>query len=90
MSPKVIELHDLDVPAFLNVLDSCDGNVYMMTRDGDRLNLRSKLSQLIGLTALIEGGKIVKAFVMCERESDEEKLVRFNRLEENAVRDGDA
>ena len=87
MSPRVIELHDLDVPAFLNVLDSCDGNVYMMTRDGDRLNLRSKLSQLIGLTALIEGGKIVKAFVMCERESDEEKLVRFNRLEENAVRD---
>ena len=85
MSPRVIELHDVDVPAFLHVLDACDGNVYMMTRDGDRLNLRSKLSQLIGLTALIEGGKIVKAFVMCERESDEEKLIRFNRLENNAV-----
>ena len=90
MSPRVIELNDVDVPAFLNVLDSCDGNVYMMTRDGDRLNLRSKLSQLVGLTALIEGGKIVKAFVMCERESDEEKLIRFNRLEETALRDDDA
>ena len=42
MSPKMVELHDIDVPAFLKVLDSCEGNVYLMTRDGDRLNLKSK------------------------------------------------
>ena len=69
MSPKMVELHDIDVPAFLKVLDSCDG---------DRLNLKSKLCQLVGLTALIEGGKIAEAFVMCEKESDESKLFRFN------------
>ena len=43
MSPKMVELHDIDVPAFLKVLDSCEGEVYLMTRDGDRLNLKSKL-----------------------------------------------
>ena len=58
MSPKMVELHDIDVPAFLKVLDSCEGNVYLMTRDGDRLNLKSKLCQLVGLTALIEGGRL--------------------------------
>ena len=47
---KMIELHDIDVPGFLSVLDSCEGNVYLMTRDGDKLNLKSKLCQLIGLT----------------------------------------
>ena len=52
---KMIELHDIDVPGFLSVLDSCEGNVYLMTRDGDKLNLKSKLCQLIGLTSLIEG-----------------------------------
>ena len=31
---KMIELHDIDVPGFLSVLDSCEGNVYLMTRDG--------------------------------------------------------
>ena len=77
MSPKMVELHDIDVPAFLKVLDSCEGNVYLMTRDGDRLNLKSKLCQLVGLTALIEGGKIAEAFVMCENEADESKLFRF-------------
>ena len=78
MSPQMVELHDVDVPAFLKVLDSCEGEVYLMTRDGDRLNLKSKLCQLVGLTALIEGGKIAEAFVMCEREADESKLFRFN------------
>lgn len=78
MSPKIVELHDVDVPAFLQVLDSCEGEVYLMTRDGDRINLKSKLSQLVGLTNLIEGGKIAEAFVMCERASDESKLFRFN------------
>ena len=40
--------------------------------------MTSKLCQLVGLTALIEGGKIAEAFVMCEKESDESKLFRFN------------
>ncbi len=83
MSPKMIELHDIDVPAFLQVLDGCEGEVYLMTRDGDRLNLKSKLSQLVGLTNLIEGGKIAEAFVMCEREADESKLFRFNLYKPN-------
>lgn len=78
MSPKMVELHDIDVPQFLSILDSCQGEVYLMTRDGDRLNLKSKLCQLVGLTALIEGGKIAEAFVMCEKEEDETKLFRFN------------
>lgn len=78
MSPKMVELHDIDVQSFLKVLDSCEGAVYLMTRDGNRLNLKSKLCQLVGLTTLIEGGKIAEAFVMCEKESDESKLFRFN------------
>ena len=80
--PKMVELHDVDVPEFLKVLDSCEGEIYLMTRDGDRLNLKSKLSQLVGLTALIEGGKIAEAFIMCEKESDERKLFRFNLYKE--------
>ena len=46
---KMIELHDIDVPGFLSVLDSCEGNVYLMTRDGDKLNLKSKLSSALRL-----------------------------------------
>lgn len=78
MPSTPIELHNVDVPAFLKTLDECKGNVYLMTREGDNLNLKSKLCQLVGLTKLIEGGKIADAFIVCEKPEDESTLFRFN------------
>ena len=77
MTP-ILNLHNIDVAEFLAVLDTCEGNVFLVTNEGDRLNLRSKLCQLVGLTKLIEGGKIAEASVYCENVRDESKLFRFN------------
>lgn len=79
MTP-IMNLHDIDVTKFLAVLDTCEGNVYLVTSEGDRLNLRSKLCQLVGLTKLIEGGRIAEACIYCENKDDESKLFRFNLL----------
>lgn len=73
----VISLHNIDVSNFLTVLDTCKGNVFLVTREGDHLNLKSKLCQLIGLTQLIEGGKIAEAYVLCDNPEDESRLFRF-------------
>lgn len=73
----VISLHNIDVSKFLTVLDTCKGNVFLVTREGDHLNLKSKLCQLIGLTQLIEGGKITEAYILCDNPEDESKLFRF-------------
>ena len=81
MTP-IINMHDINVSEFLAVLDTCEGNVYLVTRDGDRLNLRSKLSQLVGLTQLIEGGKIAEASIVCENKTDESRLFRLNLFDE--------
>lgn len=77
MTP-MIQLHDIDVTEFLAVLDTCQGNVFLVTRECDHLNLKSKLCQLVGLTQLIEGGKIAEAYIICENPEDEAKLFRFN------------
>ena len=37
MAHSMMQLHDIDVPEFLNVLDSCTGNVYLVTPEGDHL-----------------------------------------------------
>ena len=73
-----MELHDVDLKEFMEVLDSCEGDVYMVTEEGDRLNLKSKLTQLIGFTKLIEGGTLAKAHIECTNKADEQKLFRFN------------
>lgn len=81
MSP-ILSMHNINVSEFLAVLDTCEGNVFLVTRDGDRLNLRSKLSQLVGLTQLIEGGKIAEASIVCDNKQDESKLFRLNLFDE--------
>ena len=74
----ILSLHYVDVTKFLAVLDTCEGNVYLVTSEGDRLNLKSKLCQLVGLTKLIEGGRIAEASIICDNKNDESKLFRFN------------
>ncbi len=81
MTP-ILNMHDVNVSEFLAVLDTCEGNVFLVTKDGDKLNLRSKLSQLVGLTQLIEGGKIAEASIVCENKTDESKLFRLNLYDE--------
>ncbi len=80
LSSPVITLHNVNVSEFLSVLDSCKGNVYLITREGDHLNLKSRLCQLVGLTQLIDGGNIGEAYIVCEKKEDESRLFRFNLL----------
>ena len=61
MTP-ILSLHNVDVTKFLAVLDTCEGNVYLVTSEGDRLNL----------------GKIAEASIICENKNDESKLFRLN------------
>ena len=40
-----------DIEGFFKVVDSCEGKVELVTGEGDRLNLKSKLSQYVSTTA---------------------------------------
>lgn len=52
---KIYHLENVD--AFLEVLDKCKGTVELISKDGDRLNLKSKLSQYVGLSKLFKESK---------------------------------
>ena len=52
-----------DVDKFFEVVDSCNGKVELVTGEGDRLNLKSKLSQYVSLANIFSGGE------MCIRDS---------------------
>ena len=73
-----INVNNFDVNDFSKVLASCKGDVYMVTPEGDRLNLKSKLCQILGFTSLIQGGQIAAAQFECTDPEDESKLFRFN------------
>ena len=75
LNKNAFTLEKIDVKAFIAKLDLCKGNVFLVTSEGDHLNLRSKLCQLVGLSSLIEGGKSSEAFVVCEDPEDKTWLL---------------
>ncbi|HOO61773.1 MAG TPA: hypothetical protein PKV44_05050 [Bacillota bacterium] len=75
---KAFSLHNVDVQEFMKALDSCTGDVMLITEENDRFNLKSKLSQITGLVKLIEGGMLVSAKIYCSNPEDESLLFRLN------------
>lgn len=54
-----MKIYNLDnVEGFFNVLDKCKGVVELITTEGDRLNLKSKLCQYVALSKLLTEAKI--------------------------------
>ncbi len=41
-----------DIPAFFKLIDECRGTVELLTDEGDRLNLKSKVSQFASMTQI--------------------------------------
>jgi len=75
---KAFYLENVDVTALMQALDECKGSVMLLTDEGDRFNLKSKLSQMTGIMKLIEGGIVCKAKISCSDPDDEAMLFRLN------------
>ncbi|MBE6892128.1 MAG: hypothetical protein E7481_08920 [Ruminococcaceae bacterium] len=82
-----VELHKIDFKKFLEAIDQCKGDVFLVTEDGDKLNLKSKLCQVIGLTKIIEGGMISEAKIVCENPEDDSLLFRFNLFGDKVLKE---
>ena len=78
MDNKKLELHNIDLEAFLKAIDGCKGDVYLETEDGDVLNLKSRLCQMIGLSTILRNPEIEVATLRCVEPEDETALFRFN------------
>lgn len=79
---RVMQMHDIDIADFIKTLDSCKGDVYLETSEGDVLNLKSKLCQMAGIANILQGAVIAEATVRCSNPEDESLLFRFNLYRE--------
>ena len=77
-----IKLHDLDFQEFIDALDSCKGDVYLETDEGDILNLKSKLCQIMGIANILKNATVSEAAIRCANPEDETLLFRFNLYRE--------
>ena len=55
---------------FFETLDRCKGRVELITDEGDRLNLKSKLCQYIALTQMFTDGEIENVEIVLSEPED--------------------
>lgn len=72
---KVSNIKDID--KFFQVIDHCKGKVELVTGEGDRLNLKSKLSQYVSLATIFSGGEIPELEIVAYEEDDIKELMSF-------------
>ena len=72
---KVQNIKDID--KFFKVIDSCQGKVELVTGEGDRLNLKSKLSQYVSMANIFSDGTIAELELIAYEPEDITKLVNF-------------
>lgn len=72
---KVQNISDID--GFFKVVDDCSGKVELVTGEGDRLNLKSKLSQYVSMANIFSNGEIPELEIIAYEKEDIDRLVSF-------------
>lgn len=56
---------DYDMVEFMKAVHKCTGDVYFVSGEGDRLNLKSALSQFLFAMLQTDGGKLQGGDIVC-------------------------
>ena len=71
-------IHNFDFNKLMEFVSTAKGEVYLKTLEGDVLNLKSRLTQLLVLSNAIDWGHVGEATITCTDPEDETRLFRLN------------
>lgn len=66
-----------DVEAFFKVIDACKGPVELISPEGDRINLKSKLTQYLSMATMFSNGYINELDLVAHEREDIERLIKY-------------
>lgn len=66
-----------NVEKFFKVIDQCEEKVELVTENGDKYNLKSKLSQYVALAKVVFGGIIPEVELVTHSSSDAKRIMRY-------------
>lgn len=73
-----VQIHNFDFNKLMEFAAATKGEVFLKTNEGDILNLKSRLTQLLVLSGAITQGTINEATVICSDKDEESALFRLN------------
>lgn len=66
-----------NIPEFFKIVDSCKGRVELLTGEGDRLNLKSKLCQFLSMGQIFSKSEDLHLEIVASEEEDLRRLCQF-------------
>lgn len=72
---KVQNITDID--KFFKAIDSCQGDVELLTLEGDRLNLKSQLCKYLAFAKIFSEGNIKEVEIVVHEPKDVHKLIQY-------------
>lgn len=73
-----MKIHNVeDVDKFFKVVDSCEGKVELVSKEGDRLNLKSTLTQYVALAKIFSNGLISEMELVVYEPEDVKKFMEY-------------
>ena len=66
-----------DVKAFFEAVDQCKGKIELVSPEGDRINLKSKLSQYLSIANMYSNGYIKELDLVAHEKEDIERLIKY-------------
>lgn len=75
----MIKLFNIEPAKLMDLIEKAKDDVYLITEDGDTLNMKSKLSQLLGIKMLLETIRddSISANLECKSAEDELMFIEF-------------
>lgn len=65
------------VNTFMEIIDKCEGKVELVSEQGDRLNLSSKISQFAAIVKILTDGSIQQLEIISYSIRDAENLTKL-------------
>ena len=72
---KLYNIKDID--KFFKVVEGCKGKVELITGEGDRLNLKSRLCQYVALAEAFSNKNIPEMEIVCYEAEDVDKFLNL-------------
>ena len=72
---KITNINNIE--KFFQLVDKCSGKIELVTNEGDRLNLKSKLSQYVSLANIFSSGTIPEMEIVAYEPEDTKNLIEF-------------
>lgn len=66
-----------NVERFFELVDKCKGKVELVTSEGDRLNLKSKLSQFVSLAKVFSATVVPEMEIVAYEPEDTRMIIEF-------------